>query len=237
MSEWKMKRFWKQADIAEAEEGFTVALDGRPIKTPAKQGLIVPTKALAESIAAEWDAQEGEVDPESMPFTRLSNSALDKVARQHEAVAQIIAEYGGSDLLCYRAHSPEELVQRQAEAWDRLLDWAQTDLSVRLDTQSGMMPIPQPETSQQEIRRRTAELDPFALTALHELVSLSGSWVLGYAVLTGHESPDTAWTTALVDEIWQEEQWGADEEAGEARAVKQNAFVTAYRFADLSRTS
>lgn len=233
MSEWTMKRFWKEACAVDAEGGFGIALDGRAVKTPSKQALIVPTRALAEAIAAEWDAQAEVVNPEVMPLTRLSNSALDKVSVQHAAVADMLAEYGGSDLLCYRAEGPQVLIDRQAAAWDPLLAWADTTYGIRLDLQAGIMPVPQPDASLQKMRDKTRALPAFELTAFHELVTLPGSWIIGFAALTQYSSAKHLWAAAHIDEIWQAEQWGDDEEALAARAVKEQAFLTALRFAEL----
>ena len=233
MSEWKMRRFWSKAEAVEQENGFGIALDGRPVKTPAKQALVVPSKDLAEAIAAEWDAQEDGVDPESMPFTRLANSALDKVSVQHAAVAEMIAEYGGSDLLCYREDGPQALIDRQAASWDPLLAWIEEKEAVTLNVQTGLMPTPQPSDSLTKMRTLTAAMPPFTLTAFHELVTLPGSWVIGYAALTHHASPEDLWEAAHLDEIWQAEQWGDDEEALAARAVKKQAFLTGLRFGDM----
>ncbi len=226
-----MKRFWKVAEATEQETGFGVALDGRPVRTPGKQPLVVPTRALAEELAAEWEAQEEVVNPELMPFTRLSNSALDKVTVQHAEVAAMIAEYGGSDLLCYRADGPQALIERQTVAWDPLLDWARDTHGIVLNVQTGLMPVPQPDDSLHRMHALTAAMPSFELTAFHELVTLPGSWIIGLAALSGHASADILWEAAHVDEIWQAEQWGDDEEALAARAVKKDAFLTALRFA------
>lgn len=132
MSEWKQKRFWKTVGVEPEGAGFAVALDGRRVKTPAKAPLVVPTQAMAGAIAAEWDAQVEVVDPLSMPNTRSANAAIDKVTIQFAEVADMLAEYGDSDLLCYRAETPEELVARQSENWDAALDWAAEALGARL---------------------------------------------------------------------------------------------------------
>jgi chaperone required for assembly of F1-ATPase len=226
-----MKRFWKVAEATEHDSGFGVALDGRPVKTPSKQPLVVPTRALAEELAAEWAAQEEVVNPEVMPFTRLANSALDKVTVQHGEVAAMIAEYGGSDLLCYRAEAPEMLIARQAEAWDPLLDWAREAHGIALNVQTGLMPVPQPYDSLRRMHEITAAMPPFELTAFHELVTLPGSWIIAMAALSEWASAEILWDAAHVDETWQAEQWGDDEEALAARAVKKEAFLTALRFA------
>lgn len=235
MSEWKRKRFWTRVETTPTGGGYSVTLDDRPVRTPAKAAFDLPSRALAGAIAEEWQLQHGVIDPESMPLTRLANSALDKVAVQREAVAGLLAEYGANDLLCYRATGPAGLVARQTEHWDALLDWAAADLGIRLRVQSGLMPIPQSDASRTEVLHRTTALDPFDLTALHELTTLSGSWVIGFAALTDARPPETLWPIALIDELWQEEQWGEDEEAIAARDARRRAFFVAHRFACLAR--
>ena len=233
MSEWKAKRFWADAQIAPAGQGYGIKLDGRDLRTPFKNVLVVPTEALAAEVAAEWRAQGDIVDPETMPVTRLANSAQEKVAANPVVVADYLAEYGGSDMLCYRAAEPDALVARQAAAWDPLLDWADRALGVRLIRQTGVMPILQPQASLDRIAALTHALDPFVLTGFHELVTLSGSWVIGYAALYGEADPDTLWSAAVLDETWQAEVWGEDEEASALRAAKKAAFETGLRFARL----
>ncbi len=234
MSEWKPKRFWETASARACEGGFEVALDDRPVRTPAKSPLILPTQELAQALAQEWGAQETEVDPETMPLTKLANSAIDKVSVQHSAVADMLAEYGGSDLLCYRAENQPELAAEQEALWRPVLGWAEEVHSIRLVAQHGIMPIPQPAESLSIMLRLTHGLTPFGLTAFHELVTLSGSWVLGYAVLTGHMPASQAWEAACVDEVWQARKWGEDEEALRARRAKETAFSVADRFARLA---
>ena len=137
MSEWAPRRFYKDATVETAEGGFIVHLDGRPLRTPGKAPLVVPSRGIAEAMAEEWRAQDEKIDPRTMPFTRTANSAIDKVAPQHPEVADMLAEYGDSDLLCYRAESPAELVARQAERWDPLLDWAAREMGARLEPRAG----------------------------------------------------------------------------------------------------
>ena len=143
MSGWAMKRFWSEARIEEAEGGWQVQLDARPIKTPAKAPLVVPTAAFAQAIAAEWDAQDDVIDPNTMPVTRSANAAIDKVRIQHAEVADMLAAYVDSDLLCYRADTPEGLVARQSAQWDPMLDWAEEALDARLEVRVGVMHAPQ----------------------------------------------------------------------------------------------
>lgn len=235
MSEWKLKRFWKNADIAETDAGFSVQLDGRAVKTPAKTALVVPTRALAEKIAEEWNAVEGQIDPSRMPFTRSSNAAIDKVCHQHAEVADMLAAYGDADLTCYRADSPQELVARQAETWDPLLDWTDAALGARLIPVQGVVHSPQNPQALKALSAQVHALDPFALTAFHDLVSLSGSLVIGFAALHGLHDSQTLWKMSRIDELWQEEQWGEDEEAQEMAARKESDFLHAKAFHNLSR--
>jgi chaperone required for assembly of F1-ATPase len=230
MSNWAAKRFWKAATVTEAEGGFGVALDGRAVKTPAKAPLIVPSRALAEAIAAEWDAQVAKIDPTTMPVTRGANAAIDKVRTQHAEVAALIAEYGGTDLLCYRAEAPEALIARQAAAWDPLLDWAEAALGARLIVTQGVVPVEQPCAAMAALTARVAALDEFELAALHDLVGITGSLVLGLAVALGRLDAATAWDLARIDENWQIEHWGADDEAEEQAALKCAALLAAERF-------
>ncbi|TCP40462.1 ATP12 family chaperone protein [Rhodovulum marinum] len=238
MAEWALKRFWTLAEMGEAEDGFTVLLDGRAVRTPAKAALVVPTRAMAAAIAAEWDAQEREVQPRTMPVTRAANAAIDKVRAQHEEVAALIAAYGESDLLCHRADSPAELVARQAAAWDPLLDWARDALGAPLVPTAGVIPCAQPEASLAALRARVTGLDAFALTALHDLVALSGSLVIGLAATEDAVAPvERLWEISRIDETWQEEQWGVDDEAAGIVAAKRGDFLQARRFLDLARAS
>lgn len=230
MSAWKAKRFWKAATTETTEGGFTVRLDGRAVKTPAKSLLVVPTEALAQAIAAEWDAQSGVVKPDTMPFTRSANSAIDKVMPQFDAVVDMLAAYGGTDLLCYRATGPEALVARQAAAWDPMLDWSATALNAPLTATAGVMHIAQDADSLARLHGLVAAFTPFQLAAFHDLVAISGSLVLALAVTRGRLAPAEAWSLSRIDEAWQIEQWGIDEEAAVLDAVRETDFLQAGRF-------
>lgn len=235
MSGWTARRFWTEAHVDEVPGGFAVRLDARPVKTPAKASLVLPTRAMAERIAAEWNAQGKTVDPASMPVTRAANSAIDKVTPQFEDVVAVVAEYGGSDLLCYRASGPMELVARQAEGWDPLLGWAAEALGAPLHVTQGVMHVDQPEASLARLRARVAAMDPFQLTAFHDLVAISGSLVLGFAVALGRLTEDEAWRLSRIDEDWQIAQWGRDEEAEKAAQARWEGFQEAGRFYRMSR--
>jgi chaperone required for assembly of F1-ATPase len=235
MSGWKRKRFWSRAHVAPREAGFAVLLDERPVHTPARAALVVPTRALAEAVAAEWDAQEGEIRPLTMPMTRSANAALDKVAPQFAEVAAHIAAYGETDLLCHRADGPEPLVERQAEAWDPLLDWARSALRAPLVSTVGVMAVTQPPESLAALAARVAAQDAFALTALADLVALSGSLVIGLAAQDGVLPPEELWRRSRIDETWQESQWGIDAEAAAVASRKRGEFLHAAAFHRLSR--
>ncbi len=235
MSEWKAKRFWKAADVVETKGGWAVELDGRPVKTPAKRPLALPSHAIAAAVAAEWDAQEGLIRPETMPVTRTANAAIDKVAVQHAEVADMLAAYGDSDLLCYRADAPDALVARQNERWDPVLDWAEEALGARLEPRVGVMHLPQDAATLDVLRAQVHQLDPFELAAFHDLVSLSGSLVLGFAAERGAFGAQEIWEISRLDEEWQAEQWGADDEAEAMSALKRHAFLHASWMLDLRR--
>ncbi|MBO9472772.1 MULTISPECIES: ATP12 family chaperone protein [unclassified Shimia] len=236
MSGWAKKRFWKETTVAPVDGGFGVFLDGRGVKTPAKAALVVPTQAMAQAMAVEWEAQEGEIDPNSMPVTRSANAAIDKVAIQHAEVADMLAEYGGSDLLCYRATSPEELIDRQARKWDPLLDWAAETFGARLKPVSGVMFEAQDPVALASLAREVHRFDNFELAAFHDLVGISGSLILGFAATHDLHEIEALWELSRIDEIWQEEQWGQDEEAVADAAKKLAAFKHAYRFYKLSNS-
>lgn len=236
MSGWKPRRFWKETRIQpEPGGGWGLRLDARPLRTPAKTPLVVPTPDLAHAIAAEWEAQSDEVRPASMPLTRMANSAIDKVAPQHAAVVAEVARYGASDLLCYRAVAPADLVARQAAVWDGYLDWADQALGARLRVTAGVVPVAQPEAAVARLTAEVAAQDPFALVGLHDLVAISGSLVIGLAVARRQRAPAEAFAASRIDEAWQAELWGLDDEAAAAEADKRAAFETAATFLHLCR--
>ena len=235
MAEWKARRFWKTADIRPQGNGWEVVLDDRPLRTPGKLPLILPTEALARAIAAERDAQTDIIDPNRMPLTRAANSAIEKVTPQFHAVTSMLGDYGGTDLLSYRANEPDELTRAQAAGWDPLIDWAATELRAPLRITHGVIPVPQDPTVLLKLQAEIASLDAFALTALHDLVTLPGSLVLGLAVLRGRLDAETAWKLARIDEEFQADRWGRDEDADLAAQGRLAAMRNAERFYHLSR--
>lgn len=230
MSEWAPKRFWKTTETTRTEDGHGILLDGRPVRTPAKAVLYVPSAELAAEIATEFDAQQDRIDPATMPFTCTANSAVDKVAVQHAEVADMLAAYGDSDLLCYRADAPEELVARQAEHWDPLLAWAAETLGAPLETRMGVIHEAQDPAVLASLRNRVHAMTAFELAAFHDLVSISGSLIIGFAAKLQAMPAEAMWDMSRLDETWQEEQWGVDEEAQELAAFKKAAFLHADRF-------
>ncbi len=230
MTEWAKRRFWTDVTVAPAAGGYTVLLDGRAIKTPAKAAFAVPNRAMAELVAAEWQAQGDHLDPGSMPATRAANAAIDKVRGQHAEVAQMVAAYGDSDLVCYRAEAPDELVAREAAAWDPLLDWAAHRYGTRPLARAGVMHVPQPPALLANLHADVARLSAFELTCFHDLVAMSGSLIIGLAVLDRFDTPDALWAASRVDEAWQIERWGADPEEEKLTAGRARAFLDAARF-------
>lgn len=230
MSAWKIKRFWATAVGEACEGGYTVRLDARAVKTPARRALLLPTLAMAQAVALEWDAQHGLVNPNKMPLTRSANSAIDKVAEQFDAVAGQLAAYAGTDLLCYRATGPAPLIERQAQRWGPVLDWAATVLNAPLTATAGVMHIPQPDQSLAKLSDCLFAMTPFQLAAAHDLIAISGSLVLALAVAHNRLTPIEAWDLSRIDESWQNEEWGIDEDAAQLETLKQAAFFDAARF-------
>lgn len=235
MTDWKTKRFWKQAHVEQRDTGFAVLLDTRILRTPSKSELLLPNAEMARAVAQEWDAQTGEIDPLTMPFTRSANSAIDKVAPQHGDVADLIAAYGGTDLICYRADTPQELIDRQNIGWDPLISWAKSHLKAPLITATGVMHVAQPTVSMQTLKSRVLALSNFELTGFHDLVGLSGSLIIGFAAIEGFMTPESLWTLSRIDEQWQQDLWGEDEEASLLAATKRDGFLHAFRFFELTR--
>ncbi len=223
------KRFYASAAVEPRDGGFAVVLDGRPIRTPGKQELIVPAAGLAAAIAAEWEAQGERIDPATMPLTRLANASIDAVETRRPEVADDIVAFAGSDLLCYRAEGPDALVRRQAEAWNPVLAWAKRALGAEFVLRAGLMPIAQPPEAIEAVRRALAGLDALSLSALHVLTTVSGSALLALSHWHGALSADEAWQAATVDETWQREQWGRDAEAEAEAALKRAEFEAASR--------
>lgn len=233
------RRFYKAAGVAPRSDelggGWYILLDGRAVKTPLRADLVLPAKPLAQAIASEWDAQGELIDPRLMPLTKLANSTLDGVCGRLAEVAADIVKYAARDLLCYRADTPEALVERQKRAWDPLLAWAKDECGATLTATSGIMPIEQPAAAIEALGRRVATLDAFSLSAIHTITTLTGSAVLALAHAAGRISVQECWTAAHVDEDFQIEQWGEDAEAKARRAARLAEMHAAVKFFALSR--
>ncbi len=227
------KRFYKGAEVAPEGDGYTVLLDGRAVRTPLRRRFQVPSKSLAEAIAAEWSDQDERIDPISMPVTKLANTSIDHSTDKADAIIDEFISYADSDLLCYRAESPEELVGRQTLHWDPVLAWAREHLGARFALTAGVVHVPQPIEALQALRTQAGRYDPFRLTGLQTITALTGSAVLALAVAEGTVAPEPAWTAAFVDEDWQIELWGRDAEAERQRASRRNEFDAATRFLGL----
>lgn len=230
MSEWAPKRFWQNATVESDGGTFTVHLDGRPVLTPGKRPLLVPTETIAQRIAEEWQAQDDKIDPASMPWTRSANSAIEKVAATRPGVEAHLIDYAGTDLVCYRAERPDTLIERQSAAWDPILAWAEETFGARLATTSGVMPVEQPAEAINRLSKTMPSMSDFEMTGFYDLVTLSGSFLIGLAAAQEFAPTSALWDSSRVDELWQIEQWGADEEAAEVAEIKKHAFLHATEF-------
>ena len=225
-----MKRFWKQVAI-DAERG--VLLDDRPVRTPGRNPLLVPSAALAEAIADEWRVVADDIDPRAMPLTGLTNAAIDRIAPDPQAFAIGLAAYGESDLLCYRADSPPDLVERQAALWDPPLDWARDRYDVHFEIATGVMHQAQPEATVERLGIAIAARPAFELAPLSPIVTITGSLVLALALVEREMIADAVWAAANLDEDWQAEKWGLDDLAIKTRETQQRDFEAAVRFLSL----
>jgi chaperone required for assembly of F1-ATPase len=211
------RRFYKVAAAVPHEAGFAVALDGRLTRTPARKYLAVPQLALAEALAAEWDAQVEEIDPGRMPLTRLVNSAIDRVSPEMAAVREDVVSHAGSDLLLYRAEGPQSLVDTEESLWGPILAASEAALGTRFTLAEGIVHVEQDVATLAAVDRALASFDPLALAALHSMMTLTGSALIALAFARGEITAEEAWAAAHADEDWQAARWGRDEEAFAAR--------------------
>lgn len=225
-----MKRFYEAAK-ATAEGG--VELDGKPIRTPGRAPLNLPSAALAEAVADEWNAQGETIDPRAMKLTGLANAAIDRIAAAKDDFARGLAAYGGTDLLCYRADGPPRLVERQAEHWDPILVWARRRYDVDFEVASGIVHKPQAKATVDRLAHAVLACSAFELAGLSPLVTVSGSLVIALALAEGAIGLDAAWSAAALDEQWQAEHWGEDSEAAAILAARRADFEAGCRFLGL----
>lgn len=233
MTAQSVKRFYKDVIVRPAEGGFGIALDERILKTPGKVALVLPQTELAEAIAAEWRAQGDKIIPASMPLTKLANTAIDRTAAQRGDVCEQLLGFGRSDVVCYRAEIPVDLLQRQMKVWDPILDWAETSFGARLKTGQGIGFIEQDDAAMDALRRALATADNFRLTGLYNAAAILGSLVLALALDTGRMTPEEAFLAAHLDEVYQAEKWGEDWEAADRKAGKRKELNDVARFLQL----
>jgi chaperone required for assembly of F1-ATPase len=230
------KRFYKEVALKDEGDGrASLLLDGKPVRTPGKTPLALPSRTLAEAVAHEWRAQGERIDPSTMPLTRLANSAIDGVAGREQAVLDDIARHAASDLLCYRAEGPKALIEAQARHWDPVLALVREALQAPLLLSQGIVHVAQPDASLARIRDGFEGLDPFRLAALHVMTALTGSALLALAVFREWLTPEEAWDAAHVDEDFQISQWGEDAEAKARREARWRDFEASARLLDLLR--
>lgn len=230
------KRFYKQADVGAAGDGFAILLDGKPARTPARNSLISPNAALASAVAAEWNAIEEKIDPALLPLTRLANLAIDAVMQSPQPVIDEIVQYAGSDLVLYRAEGPEGLVALQNERWNPVLDWAAARLGVRFSLAEGVVHVRQPDDALAAVRAQAETLQrPFALAAAASATNIGGSALIALALASGALSGDDAWNAAHVDEQWNISQWGEDAEMQRRLASRHAEFSAAAQMLKLLR--
>ena len=228
-----MKRFWKSAQAIQNDGSWGVELDGRPLRTPARKPLSVPTQRLAEDIAAEWNAAEDKIDRRAMPLTGLANAAIDRVAPDKKSFASGIAKYAEADLASYRAEGPQGLIDAQAEHWDELLAWGRRRFDVDFRTTNGLLHVDQPPATVERLGHAVSALDPYRLAGLSPLVTIGGSLLAALGVLEEVFTPEWAWEAVSVDDRWQLEQWGSDAEAEAALDNRKRDFLVAARFLEL----
>jgi chaperone required for assembly of F1-ATPase len=225
------KRFYKSVAVTDQ---LGIALDGRNVKTPLKAALVLPTRPLAEAVAAEWDAQVEVINPHAMPLTKLANTAIDRATTEKSKIAAEIIEFAGSDMVCYRAESPAGLVKRQTTHWDPIIAWAEADLKVDFATVNTITHKRQSPRALQALEAHIKSLDPFSFVAVHNLSTLTGSALLAAMTAAGKITAGAAWLAANVDEDWQIETWGDDAEASARRAGRSKEFSACVAFVNLA---
>jgi chaperone required for assembly of F1-ATPase len=225
-----VKRFYREVTMAPAERGHSILLDGRPMRTPARQVLAAPTASLAEAIAAEWREQAEEIRPEAMPLTRLASTAIDRMPGQRQAAIDEVLAYADTDLVCYRAAEPFELVRRQQHAWQPMLDWVSATYGVKLTVTTSILPLAQPAAVRERLRSGLEDLGNWPLIGVHAATTALGSLVLGFCLLHGRLDAEAALAASLLDELFEIERWGSDVEAERRHAVLRRDVTAAAQF-------
>ncbi len=224
-----------QVVVVPSNDSWVLRINGKVFRTPGERTLKLPTRRLAMQVKKEWDSLKGQMNAEAMPITNMCNTALDRIAPDQETVCEIVSEYGATDLLCYRAASPSGLEQRQRAGWDPVLAWARTSLGISLKSVTGMLPIVQPEASLDQIRQEISCYCPFELAGLAEIVTTTGSAILGLAYMRSFASAEQIWDLSVIDESWQFEHWGKDDESMAALAAKRRSFLAGCKLIDAIR--
>jgi chaperone required for assembly of F1-ATPase len=230
-----MKRVYRAVRVAPAGDGWSILLDARTLQTPGRAALALPKQALAEAVAAEWDAQTDRIVPATMPLMRLAATAIDRVALQRPQVVEEVVGYAGTDVVCYRADRPAELIARQAALWQPLVDWATLRFDAPLPVTTGIVPRRPPPAVEAAFRSVVEPLDLWWLTALHAATTTCGSIVIGLALAEQRLDAEGAWAAAQLDETFQIEQWGEDAEAAARRRELKRDIEATVRFMDLLR--
>lgn len=230
-----MKRFYKTVTVEPVETGFALMLDGRPVKTPGRAPLVLPSAAMAQAVADEWAGQGEQIVIASMPMTGFANAAIDRIAPDPARFISDIAAYGETDTLCYRADPGDPLAERQLAEWEPIVQWAENRFDIRLIRVAGIVHQPQSTHSLSRLTSVVAAFDPHVLAGLSTISSIGGSLVSALAMLEQAFDSETIWRAVCLEELWQEELWGADAEALETRALRRAAFDDAYRFCCIAR--
>jgi chaperone required for assembly of F1-ATPase len=225
-----MRRFWTDVSVEQVGDAYAIRLDGRAVKTPLRRELVLPNALLAEAVKAEWDAVSEVINPAAMPMTGFANAAIDRVANERATFMETIGEYAETDLFCYHAEGPDALACRQEAAWGRWLRWAQARYFLSFHLVTGIMHEAQPEATLARLKEAVAALNDWQLAAVSKLVALSGSLVAVLALVEGEATADAIWPDLIIDELWQEEQWGADEYALKNRRDREADFKDAAAF-------
>ena len=226
------KRFYKDVTVT---DDLGIALDGRPVRTPLKAALVLPTRALADAVAAEWAQQGEEIKPATMYLTKLANTAIDRVSEHRVAIVQEALDYANSDLVCYRADRPPQLVETQVELWNPIVDWARTELDAPFEVTDGIIHSPQPEAALNAFGEALKSLSDFELAAFYTVMTLTGSALIAMMLARRAITPEAAWAAAHVDEDYQIEHWGQDDEARDRRVGRHKEFTVCCRFMELAR--
>ena len=227
---WEKKRTWSNTSIELIGSSFGVLLDEEPLHTPKNTKVLLPTHKLAKKVAEEWNRQKKIIDPSKMPYSRLVNSAIDKVTKNFDSIVSDLVDYGDTDLVCYRSDSPEDLVMLQSQHWDPILIWAKNELNIDLKVTYGINYKPQKTTELKRLSKEISSYSSFSLTGFYDLVTISGSLLVALAVYYKHIPPQVGFEISFLDEDWQRKKWGQDEESIKNRLNKFKEFQAAYRF-------